>query len=281
VDENEYVTVCVGDGGADGSTDDGSGLVTIDDCGLAILTAGGIVTGDAVVGNNTAGAADDAAGASDVYPVLGAFVDDGMPMLFVEADGAAVDDAADASDADAGTLVPLSADDADATLGDDVAPVDDVVLVPLSAVDADGATVDDTNWISVDGGSVDGADDALVDEGSVDAADGAAVDEEISAVDADGATGIMIPMLVGDADGATGDGWISVDDTNWISFDGGSVDGAEDALVDEGSVDAADGAAVDEEISVRGELELFVLVPVGGRVVDAVASIVPGGAGTC
>ena len=80
VDENEYVTVCAGDGGADGSTDDG------------------------------------------------------MPMLFVEADGAAVDAAADASDAtlavdvapvDDGILVPLSADDADATLADDVAPVDD------------------------------------------------------------------------------------------------------------------------------------------------------------
>ena len=86
----------------------------------------------------------------------------------------------------------------------------------------------------------------------------------MSAVDADGATGIMIPMLVGGADGATVDGLISVDDTNCISVDGGSVDGADDALVDEGSVDAADGAAVDEEISVGGELELLVLVPVGG-----------------
>ena len=51
-----------------------------------------------------------------------------MPMLFVEADGTAVDDAADASDAtlavdiapvDVGTLVPLSADDADVAPGDD------------------------------------------------------------------------------------------------------------------------------------------------------------------
>ena len=68
---------------------------------------------------------------------------------------------------------------------------------------------------------------------------------------ADGATGILIPWLVDDADGAS---------------------------VDEGSVDAADGATVDEEISVGGEL--LVLVPVGGGVVDAVASIVPVGAGT-
>jgi len=67
VDENEY-TVCSGDGGADGSTDDGSELATIDDC---IITAGGIVTGDAVVGiggdalfDDAIGAADDAAGAS-------------------------------------------------------------------------------------------------------------------------------------------------------------------------------------------------------------------------
>ncbi len=55
--------------------------------------------------------------------------------------------------------------------------------------------------------------------------------------------------------------------------------GADDALVDEGSVDAADGATVDAEISVGGEL--LVLVPIGGGVVDAVASIVPVGAGTC
>ena len=101
----------------------------------------------------------------------------------------------------------------------------------------------------------------------------------LSAVDADGATGIMIPMLVGGADGATVDGWISVDDTNCISVDGGSVDGADDVLVDEGSVDAANGATVDAEISVGGEL--LVLVPNGGGVVDAVASIVPVGAGTC
>ena len=64
--------VCAGDGGADGSTDDGSGLATIDDCELAIIPAGGIVTGDAVVGiggealvDVAIGAADDAAGASD------------------------------------------------------------------------------------------------------------------------------------------------------------------------------------------------------------------------
>ena len=85
------------------------------------------------MGNNTVGAADNAAGASVVCPVRGAVVDDGMPMLFVEADGAAVD-AADTSDAtlavdvasvDDGILVPLSADDADAKLADDVAPVDD------------------------------------------------------------------------------------------------------------------------------------------------------------
>ena len=95
----------------------------------------GIVdTGRDAVCNNTVGAADNAAGASVVCPVRGAFVDDGMPMLFVEADGVAVDAAADASDAtlavdvapvDDGILVPLSADDADAALADDVAPVDD------------------------------------------------------------------------------------------------------------------------------------------------------------
>ncbi len=71
MDENEYVTVCAGDGGADGITDDGSELATIDDCELAIIPAGGIVTGDAVVGiggdalfDDAIGAADDAAGAS-------------------------------------------------------------------------------------------------------------------------------------------------------------------------------------------------------------------------
>ena len=66
---------------------------------------------------------------------------------------------------------------------------------------------------------------------------------------------------------------------NCVSVDKGSVDGADGAPVDEGSVDAADGAAVDNEISVGGEL--VVLVPIGGGVVDAVASIVPVGAGTC
>jgi hypothetical protein len=46
-------------------------LATIDDCELAIIPAGGIVTGDAVVGiggdalfDDAIGAADDAAGAS-------------------------------------------------------------------------------------------------------------------------------------------------------------------------------------------------------------------------
>ena len=61
----------------------------------------GIVdTGRDAVGNNTVGAADNAAGASVVCPVRVAPVDDGL-------------------------VVPVSADDADATLADDVAPVDD------------------------------------------------------------------------------------------------------------------------------------------------------------
>ena len=86
------------------------------------------------MGNKTVGVADNAAGASGACPVRGVFVDDGMPMLFVEADGVAVDAVADASDAtlavdvvpvDDGILVPLSADDADAALADNVAPVDD------------------------------------------------------------------------------------------------------------------------------------------------------------
>ena len=225
MDENEYVTVCAGDVGADGSTGDDSGLATIDDSGLATITTGGIATSGAIVGtggdalvDNAAGTADDVAGALDVLGIVrGAPVDDGMPMLSVEAYGATVDDAAGASDA---------------ILVDDVAPVDDGIMVPLLADDADGAA------------------------------------------------GIMIPMLVGGADGATVDGRISVDDTNCVSVDKGSVDGADGASVDEGSVDAADGATVDEEISVGGEL--VVLVPIGGGVVDAVASIVvPVGAGTC
>ena len=221
MDENEYVTVCAGDGGADGSTDDGSGLATIDDCELAIITAGGIVTGDAVVGiGGDALFDDDATLAVDVAPV-----DDGIlvpimvPMLVVDADGAAVDDAAGASDA-----------------VDGAPPVDDGIMVPLSAVVANGATVDD---------------------------------------------GIMIPMLVGGAGGATVDGRISVDDTNGVSIDEGSIDGAGGATVDDGSVDDADGAPIDEAISGGGELELLALVPIGGGVVDAVASIVPVGAGTC
>ena len=153
-------------------------------------------------------------------------------------------------------LVPLSAVDADGATG---------IMIPMLVGGADGATVDgwisvdDTNCISVDGGSVDGADDALVDEGSVDAADGATVD----------AVGRELLVLVP----STFDGRISVDDTSCVS--GSDADGAS---VDEGSVDAADGATVDEEISVGGEL--LVLVPVGGGVVDAVASIVPVGAGT-
>jgi hypothetical protein len=133
---------------------------------------------------------------------------------------------------------------------------------------ADGATVDgwilvdDTNCISVDGGSVDGADDALVDEGSVDVADGATVD----------AVGRELLVLVP----STFDGGISVDDTSRVS--GSDADGAS---VDDGSVDDADGAPIDEEISGGGELELLALVPFGGGVVDAVALIVPVGAGTC
>ena len=119
--------------------------------------------------------------------------------------------------------------------------------------------------------------------------DGAAVDD-----------GIMVPMLADNADGVDGasvgcrisfDGTkgVSVDDGSIGAADGATVDdetlvpllvnGADDALVDEGSVDAADGATVDAGISVGGEL--LVLVPIGGGVVDAVASIVPVGAGTC
>jgi len=123
--------------------------------------------------------------------------------------------------------------------------VDDGILIPISADDADVILADDVAPV----------DDMML--------------VPLSAVDADGATGIMIPMLVGGADGATVDGWISVDDTNCISVDGGSVGGADDALVD-------------EKISVGGgELELLALVPFGGGVVDAVALIVPVGAGTC
>ncbi len=135
------------------------------------------------MGNTTVGVADNAAGASGACPVRGAFVDDGMPMLFVEADGVAVDAAADASDAtlavdvapvDDGILIPISADDADVILADDVAPVDDMMLVPLSAVDADGATGIMIPML------VGGADVATVDDGSGDDAGGASIDEEIS-----------------------------------------------------------------------------------------------------
>ena len=62
MDENEY-TVCSGDGGADGSTDDGSELATIDDCELAIITAVVGIGGDALF-DDAIGAADDAARAS-------------------------------------------------------------------------------------------------------------------------------------------------------------------------------------------------------------------------
>ena len=65
MDENEYATDCAGDGGADGITDDGSELATIDDCELAIIPAGGVVTGDAVVGIGGDALVDDAIGAAD------------------------------------------------------------------------------------------------------------------------------------------------------------------------------------------------------------------------
>jgi hypothetical protein len=226
VDEAKYISYissCAGDVGADGST--GGDRSTGDDGGLSGVPG----------------------------PVRGASGDDGMPMLSIKADGATVDDAADASDADA-------------TLADDVAPVDDGILVPLSADDADGATGILIPWL------VDDADGASVDEGSVDAADGATVDVDA----ADGATvdavGRELLVLVP----STFDGGISVDDTSRVS--GSDADGAS---VDDGSVDDADGAPIDEEISGGGELELLALVPFGGGVVDAVALIVPVGAGTC
>ena len=216
-----YISSCAGDVGADGST--GGDRSTGDDGGLSGVPG----------------------------PVRGASGDDGMPMLSIKADGATVDDAADASDA---------------TLADDVAPVDDGILVPLSADDADGATGILIPWL------VDDADGASVDEGSVDAADGATVDVDA----ADGATvdavGRELLVLVP----STFDGRISVDDTSCVS---GSD--ADDAFVDDGSVDDADGAPIDEAISGGGELELLALVPIGGGVVDAVALIVPVGAGTC
>ena len=63
-------------------------------------------------------------------------------------------------------------------------------------------------------------------------------------------------MLANDADGVSVEGRISVDD--------------------------ADGALIDEGISVGEEHEVLVLVPIGGGVVDALASTeVPVRAGTC
>ena len=209
VDENEYLSSYSGDVGAGGSTADDSGLVTITNDGNVIIGAIVGAEGDAVV-DDTAGALGTAAGALDGLgdDAGGAPVDDGVllvpimvPMLVVDADGAAVDVAAGASDA-----------------VDGAPPVDDGIMVPLSAVVVDGATVDDG---------------------------------------------------------------ISVDDTNGVSIDEGSIDGAGGAAVDDGSVDEADGASIDEEISGGGELEVLALVPIGGGVVDVVASIVPVGAGTC
>ena len=209
VDENEYLSSYSGDVGAGGSTADDSGLATITNGGNVIVGAIVGAEGDAVV-DDTAGALGTAAGALDGLGdnAGGAPVDDGVllvpimvPMLVVDADGAAVDVAAGASDA-----------------VDGAPPVDDGIMVPLSAVVVDGATVDDG---------------------------------------------------------------ISVDDTNGVSIDEGSIDGAGGAAVDDGSVDEADGASIDEEISGGGELEVLALVPIGGGVVDAVASIVPVWAGTC
>jgi len=123
--------------------------------------------------------------------------------------------------------------------------------------------------------------------------DGAAV--AVASVDG----GIMIPLLANDADGATADGRVSVDDINNVSVDKGSVDSADGAAFDDVislllandadgasvdgriSVDNADGALIDEEISVGEEHEVVVLVPIGGGVVDALASTeVPVRAGT-
>ena len=127
----------------------------------------------------------------------------------------------------------------------------------------------------------------------VDDVDGAAV--AVASVDG----GIMIPLLANDADGATVDGRVSVDDNNSVSVDKGSVDSADGAAVDDVisllandadgafvdgriSVDDADGALIDEGISVGEEHEVLVLVPIGGGVVDALASTeVPVRAGTC
>ena len=89
-----------------------------------------------------------------------------------------------------------------------------------------------------------------------------------------------------DADGATVDGRVSVEDTNGVSVDEGSdllANDADGATVDGRiSVDDADGALIDEGISVGEEHEVSVLMPIGGRVVNVVASTeVPVRAGTC
>jgi len=116
----------------------------------------------------------------------------------------------------------------------------------------------------------------------VDDVDGAAV--AVASVDG----GIMFPLLADDADGATVDGRVSVEDINGVSVDKGSVDSADGAAVDDVisllandadgafvdgriSVDDADGALIDEGISVGEEHEVLVPMPVGGGVVDVLA----------
>ncbi len=217
VDENEYLSSYSGDVGAGGSTADDSGLATITNGGNVIIGAIVGTEGDAVV-DDTAGAVGTAAGALD--------------GLGDDAGGAPVDDGV--------LLVPI--------------------MVPMLVVDADGAAVD-----VADGAAVDVA------AGASDAVDGAPPVDD----------GIMVPLSAVVVDGATVDDGISVDDTNGVSIDEGSIDGAGGAAVDDGSVDEADGASIDEEISGGGGLEVLALVPIGGGVVDAVASIVPVGAGTC
>ena len=195
MDESEYVSSYSGDVGAGGSTADDRGLATITNGGNVTIGALVGTEGDAVV-DNTSGALGNAAGASDGLgdDAGGAPVDDGVllvpilvPMLVVDANGAAVDDAAGASDAvgvappvDDGKMVPLSA-----VVAND-ATVDDGIMIPMLVGGADGATVDgrisvdDTNGVSIDEGSIDGAGGAAVDDGSGDDADGASIDEEIS-----------------------------------------------------------------------------------------------------
>lgn len=123
-----------------------------------------------------------------------------------------------------------------------------------STVDDDGlattVTVGDDGLATItNGGIVTGV--ALVGTGGdtmVDDVDGAA--GAVASVE----DGIMIPLLADDADGAPVNGRISVDD--------------------------ADGALIDEGISVGEEHEVSVLLPIGGGVVDALASTgVPVGAG--